>query len=100
MNRSIIKLIKKLLYNKPLKNFLSLAGSALACAVTAASLKDQINGIRQIRENEVYSTEQAARLIKIEEQEIHKLLDTGSIPCKTIGGKTRILGKHIIGYLS
>ena len=99
MSINLIQIIKKLLKNKTVRRFLSLTGSALACATTGIALKEQIGNQKSIKEYEVYTMEETAHLLKIREDELLEILENGEIQYRNFGSRQRVLGKNLLDYL-
>ncbi len=54
----------------------------------------------EIKENAVYTTEEARNLLKISESTIKRMLKKGLIRANKVGGQYRILGKEILRIIS
>jgi len=54
----------------------------------------------EIKENEVYTTSEAMKLLKISESTIKRLLKRGVLRANKVGGQYRILGKEIMCLVS
>ena len=54
----------------------------------------------EIRENGIYTTQEAQDLLKISESTIKRLLKRGLIRANKVGGQYRILGKEILRLVS
>ncbi|MDP3900363.1 MAG: helix-turn-helix domain-containing protein [bacterium] len=50
----------------------------------------------EIKENAVYTTEEARNLLKISESTIKRLLKRGLLRANKVGGQYRIMGKEIL----
>ena len=55
---------------------------------------------KEIKENAVYTTQEAQDLLKISESTIKRLLKRGLIRANKVGGQYRILGKEILRVVS
>lgn len=55
---------------------------------------------QEIRENAVYTTQEAQDLLKISESTIKRLLKRGILRANKVGGQYRILGKEILRIIS
>jgi len=56
--------------------------------------------MQEIKENAVYTTQEAQDLLKISESTIKRLLKRGLIRANKVGGQYRILGKEILRLVS
>ena len=54
----------------------------------------------EIRENAVYTTEEARNLLKVSESTIKRLLKRGILNANKVGGQYRILGKELLRMIS
>jgi len=54
----------------------------------------------EIKENAVYTTQEAMGLLKISESTIKRLLKHGILRANKVGGQYRILGKEILRLIS
>jgi len=54
----------------------------------------------EIKENAVYTTEEARDLLKISESTIKRLLKRGILRANKVGGQYRILGKELLRLIS
>jgi len=54
----------------------------------------------EIKENAVYTTNEAQNLLKISESTIKRLLKKGILRANKVGGQYRILGKEILRLIS
>lgn len=54
----------------------------------------------EIRENAVYTTQEAQDLLKVSKSTIKRLLKRGLIRANKVGGQYRILGKEILRLVS
>ena len=54
----------------------------------------------EIKENAVYTTEEAQNLLKISESTIKRLLKKGILKANKVGGQYRIMGKEILRLIS
>jgi excisionase family DNA binding protein len=59
-----------------------------------------INMTEEIKENGVYTTLEAQKLLKISESTIKRMLKKGLIKANKVGGQYRILGKEILRLVS
>lgn len=55
---------------------------------------------QEIKENAVYTTNEAQGLLKISESTIKRLLKNGILKANKVGGQYRILGKEILRLIS
>lgn len=55
---------------------------------------------KEIKSNEVYTTEEARELLKVSPSTIKRLLKKGLIRANKVGGQYRILGKEILRLVS
>ena len=55
---------------------------------------------QEVKENAVYTTEEARNLLKISESTIKRLLKKGILRANKVGGQYRILGKEILRLIS
>jgi len=55
---------------------------------------------KEIKYNEVYTTSEAQKLLKISPSTIKRLLKKGLIRANKVGGQYRILGKEILRLVS
>lgn len=56
--------------------------------------------IEEIKENAVYTTQEAQNLLKISESTIKRLFKKGILKANKVGGQYRILGKEILRVIS
>jgi len=96
----IIKKIGKFLRNRTLKRFMDVSGSLLTCATAGLAIREYLKPSAQIKENQVYSLEEASKLLKLHPSETAFLIDSGELPGKKIGTTYRILGKNLLNYLT
>ncbi len=54
----------------------------------------------EIRQNEVYTTSESQKLLKISESTMKRLLKRGLIKANKVGGQYRILGKELLRLVS
>jgi len=55
---------------------------------------------QEIKENAVYTTQEAQNLLKISDSTIKRLLKKGILKANKVGGQYRILGKEILCVIS
>ncbi len=55
---------------------------------------------QEIKENAVYTTQEAQNLLKISDSTIKRLLKKGILKANKVGGQYRILGKEILRVIS
>lgn len=55
---------------------------------------------KEIKSNEIYTTEEARELLKVSPSTIKRLLKKGLIRANKVGGQYRILGKEILRLVS
>lgn len=60
----------------------------------------QINTTEEIKQNAVYTTEEAQKLLKISNSTIKRMLKKGLIRANKVGGQYRILGKELLRLVS
>jgi excisionase family DNA binding protein len=60
----------------------------------------QPNTTEEIRQNAVYTTEEAQKLLKISNSTIKRMLKKGLIRANKVGGQYRILGKELLRLVS
>ena len=56
--------------------------------------------LKEINLNEVYTTSEAQKLLKISESTMKRLLKSGLIRANKVGGQYRILGKELLRLVS
>lgn len=56
--------------------------------------------MNEINPNEVYTTKETRRLLKISESTVKRLIKKGLINANKVGGQYRILGKEILRVIS
>lgn len=56
--------------------------------------------VMEVRENEIYTSEEIKSLLKISQSTFLRLVKRGVLPVSKIGGQYRILGRQIISLLS
>ena len=54
----------------------------------------------EIKENAVYTTQEAQNLLKISDSTIKRLLKKGILKANKVGGQYRIMGKEILRVIS
>lgn len=55
---------------------------------------------QEIKENAVYTTQEAQNLLKISDSTIKRLLKKGILKANKVGGQYRIMGKEILRLIS
>jgi hypothetical protein len=100
INDNFLGRIKKILSVKKLKNALGITGSIMSLGTMALIAKEHLQLNLQIRENQVYTLEQAALVLRITPADMKELVDREEIPYKIIGSQYRFLGKNLINFLS
>lgn len=65
----------------------------VSCSIMV-TMPNEING------NEVYTTQETQRLLKVSDRTIKRLLKNGLIRANKVGGQYRILGKEILRLVS
>ncbi|MBI2050342.1 MAG: helix-turn-helix domain-containing protein [Parcubacteria group bacterium] len=56
--------------------------------------------VQEIKENAVYTTQEAQDLLKISESTVKRLLKRGILRANKVGGQYRIMGKEILRLIS
>ena len=54
----------------------------------------------EIKENAIYTTEEAQNLLKVSQSTIKRLLKGGILKANKVGGQYRIMGKEILRLIS
>jgi len=54
----------------------------------------------EIKENAVYTTQEAKKLLKISDSTIKRLLKKGILKANKVGGQYRIMGKELLRIIS
>lgn len=54
----------------------------------------------EIKENAIYTTQEARNLLKVSDSTIKRLLKRGLLRANKVGGQYRILGKEIVRVIS
>ncbi|OGC22572.1 hypothetical protein A3J90_06560 [candidate division WOR-1 bacterium RIFOXYC2_FULL_37_10] len=54
----------------------------------------------QLNESEIYTSEEAQKLLKISDSTFRRLIKRGVLRAAKIGGQYRVLGRHILLLLS
>ena len=54
----------------------------------------------EIKENEIYTPEEARGLLKISKSTMHRSLKKGILKAAKVGGQYRIIGKNVLHLLS
>lgn len=54
----------------------------------------------EINEQEVYTTEEAQRYLKVSQSTMMRMIKSGLIQCAKVGKQYRIMGKELLGLVS
>jgi excisionase family DNA binding protein len=55
---------------------------------------------QEIKENAVYTTQEAQKMLKVSESTIKRLLKKGILRANKVGGQYRIMGKELLRLIS
>ncbi len=78
---------------------LSRVAVALSVVLMGKQLVDFINGSIKVSPNQIYSVKETAKLLKIDKNEVLKLIRSKKLKARLVGKGFRISGKNLVDFI-